>query len=209
LFLGSVFAVCAALLVARTLRAPIAPEPGYVATLNAAEAAPTSSAVGPQPPAAAPEPALAAASATAEPANSALPSAPSASALASASSSAVAESALAPSTHAPTQQEVQAALRSTPVQMFSTSWCPVCARARQFFHANGIGFVDHDVDKDPAASAELQHRSGGRAIPLIEVDGQQLRVGFSEQDTMQAVATSVARRLGVTGLHLVPQSAPN
>ena len=93
--------------------------------------------------------------------------------------------------------------------MFSTSWCPVCARARQFFHANGLKFEDRDVDADPQASAELKRRSGGKAIPLIDIDGQQLRPGFSEQATMQAVAASVERRLGVSGIRLVPATVPN
>lgn len=109
----------------------------------------------------------------------------------------------------PTTAELQAAYHATPVLMFSTSWCPVCARARQFFHANGLKFEDRDVDADPQASAELKRRSGGKAIPLIDIDGQQLRPGFSEQATMQAVAASVERRLGVSGVRLVPAAVPN
>jgi glutaredoxin len=93
--------------------------------------------------------------------------------------------------------------------MFSTTWCPHCNRARQFFQANGLRVVDRDVDSDASANAELKRRIGRSAIPLIEIDGQQLPPGFSEQATLQAVAASVQRRLGVSSVRLVPASAPN
>jgi glutaredoxin 3 len=197
----SLFGVSGALLAARSLHAPSAPqtvtsltaEPPIAATPVATQAAPEappsevatvhvapSASLSSPAPAPAPAPALAVASA--EP--------------------------VAPARQ-PTSAEVQAAYHSTPVLMFSTSWCPVCARARQFFNANGLKFEDRDVDADPQASAELKRRSGGKAIPLIDIDGQQLRPGFSEQATMQAVAASVERRLGVSGVRLVPAAVPN
>jgi glutaredoxin 3 len=197
----SLFGVSGALLAARLLRAPSAPQ---AITSLAAE---PPIAVAPVASQAVPEmPPSEVVSVNAAP--SAAPSLPpplpaSAAALAVAS----AEPVTAP--RQPTSAEVQAAYHATPVLMFSTSWCPVCARARQFFNANGLKFEDRDVDADPQASAELKRRSGGKAIPLIDVDGQQLRPGFSEQATMQAVAASVERRLGVSGVRLVPAAAPN
>ncbi len=197
----SLFGVSGALLAARSLRAPIAAQ--AITSLTA-------------------EPPIAAAPAAVQTAPEAPPSevatvnlAPSAApglpppALASAAALAVASAEPAALPRQPTSAEVQAAYHATPVLMFSTSWCPVCARARQFFNANGLKFEDRDVDADPQASAELKRRSGGKAIPLIDIDGQQLRPGFSEQATMQAVAASVERRLGVSGVRLVPAAVPN
>ena len=206
-FFVSTLAVCALLLASRLHRAPIAAEPAnYVATLNAAvpiasiaASAPGASA-NPAPPATE-QPAPAASNALNEPANAVPSSEP--------TGSVAPNAALAPARAGlPSRQEVLAAVHATPVLMFSTRWCPVCARARQFFQTNGIHFVDRDVEADAAANAELKRRSGGKSIPLIEVDGQQLQVGFSERDTMQAVASSVERRLGVTGLRLIPEPAP-
>ncbi|HTA91248.1 MAG TPA: glutaredoxin family protein [Polyangiaceae bacterium] len=197
----SLFGISGALLAARLLREPIAAQ---AVTSLAAE-----------PPIAAAPVATQAASetppsevATLNAAPSAAPSLPPP---AAASAEAVAVASAQPVTppRQPTSAEVQAAYHATPVLMFSTSWCPVCARARQFFHANGLKFEDRDVDADPQASAELKRRSGGKAIPLIDIDGQQLRPGFSEQATMQAVAASVERRLGVSGIRLVPATVPN
>ncbi|HEY1535094.1 MAG TPA: glutaredoxin family protein, partial [Polyangiaceae bacterium] len=138
-----------------------------------------------------------------EPANGGAPSSavPPATALASAEP--------APTARVPSNEEVLAAVHATPVLMFSTTWCPHCNRARQFFQANGLRVVDRDVDSDASANAELKRRIGRSAIPLIEIDGQQLPPGFSEQATLQAVAASVQRRLGVSSVRLVPASAPN
>jgi glutaredoxin len=115
----------------------------------------------------------------------------------------------APSALAPTSAQVLAAVHATPVLMFSTSWCPHCQRARQFFRANGLSVVDRDIDADPSAAAELKRRTGRQAIPVIEIDGQQLQPGFSEQATLQAVAASVQRRLGGAKIRFVPASAQN
>ena len=106
----------------------------------------------------------------------------------------------------PSAGEVQAAVRATPVLMFSTGWCPHCKRARAFFQANGISVTDRDIEADPSAAAELQRRTGRKSIPMIDVDGQQLQ-GFDESVTLQAVASSVERRLGVRGVKVLSSVA--
>ena len=131
----------------------------------------------------------------------------SATAVASASASAIPPQPASPA-RIPSQREVEAAVHATPVLMFSTGWCPHCKRARQFFQANGIDVVDRDIEADAAAASELKRRTGGKAIPLIDVDGKQLR-GFDESETLQAVASSVSRRLGVSGVQIVPAAVRN
>jgi len=122
--------------------------------------------------------------------------------------SASASAAPASSARGPNQRELLAALHATPVTMFSTSWCPHCQRARRFFQSYGLNVVDHDVDADARAAAELERRSGGKAVPLIDVDGQELK-GFDQQATMAAVVASVERRLGITGVKLSAASVSN
>jgi glutaredoxin len=204
-FAASVLVVCGAVLASRALRAPaivphaertgtVAPTP--VPTIGSV---PQAASLHEQPR----EPAAAPAAAN-EPANDGAPSsaAPPAAPLAAAEPPPIA--------HVPTHEDVQAAYHATPVLMFSTTWCPHCNRARKFFQANGLRYVDRDIDSDASANAELKRRTGHTAIPLIEVDGQQLEPGFDEQATMQAIAASVQRRLGVvTSVRLVPASAPN
>jgi glutaredoxin 3 len=201
-FILSVLAACGALLASRALRAPVVvPRAERIATVTAE---PTAAAVSSA--SSVREPPTAASAATSDAANGGAPSAavPAATPVASASAEP------APPAHTATKEEVQAAYRSTPVLMFSTTWCPHCNRARQFFQTNGLSVVDRDVDADPSANAELKRRIGRSSIPLIVVDGQQLQPGFSEQATMQAIAASVQRRTGiVTSVRLVPASAAN
>jgi glutaredoxin len=101
----------------------------------------------------------------------------------------------------PSAAQLAQALKATNVVMFSTSWCPVCTRARAFLNANGIPFEERDIDRNPAARDELKRRTGKASIPLLVVDGQQLEPGFSESAVMKAVTASLKRRLGVEELH--------
>jgi glutaredoxin 3 len=54
------------------------------------------------------------------------------------------------------------------VLMYTTSWCPYCARARSLLEEKGVAVREIDVDVAPAARAEMQHKSGGRStVPQI------------------------------------------
>jgi glutaredoxin len=119
--------------------------------------------------------------------------APSASATTSASTGASAE----PTPRAPSSAEVAAAIRTTPIVMFSTSWCGVCRHARAFLNANRLSYTERDVDEDSAAHAELKRLTGKTAVPAFLVDGQLVGPGFSESSLKRALVTSVERRLGV------------
>ena len=194
-FVVSVLLACGVVLASRSLQQPVL-TPVAELRLPTPEPPRAAATVSDTPQAPALEPTVAQSAAAAEPTDA--PPAP---------SSLVAVAAPATSARVPSKQEVQTALRATPVLMFSTTWCPHCDRARRFFQANGMRVTDRDVEADLRAGAELKRRTGGKGVPLIEVDGQQLSPGFSEQATMQAVAFSVARRLGVSGLQLVPAVA--
>jgi glutaredoxin len=192
--------VCGGLLAAHALRAPLRAEPPRSVALTSAPLA--------QPPVLEPpqvEPSAASPTAADLPPESPSPATDSIAVLPEISPerATVASAEPAPNNRGPSQRELMAALHATPVSMFSTSWCPHCERARRFFHAYGLSVVDHDVDADAQAAAELKRRSGGRAVPLIDVDGRELR-GFDEAATKQAVVASVERRLGISGVKLVP-----
>jgi len=88
--------------------------------------------------------------------------------------------------------------------MFSTSWCPTCARARSFLQANGIRYTERDIDHDEAALEELKRRSGNTLIPTLDIDGKMLRPGFDSNAVASTLAASVERRLGVKGISVRP-----
>jgi glutaredoxin 3 len=51
--------------------------------------------------------------------------------------------------------------------MYSTSWCPYCARARRLLQNKGAEFREVDIDDQPEARAEMIKRSGRRTVPQI------------------------------------------
>jgi len=71
---------------------------------------------------------------------------------------------------------------SSAVIVYGTSWCGACKAARDHFHARHVPFVDKDVEKEPAAAAELARKAkkaglhvGG--VPVLDVHGH-LLMGF-------------------------------
>lgn len=53
------------------------------------------------------------------------------------------------------------------VVMYSTNWCPYCARARQLLEGKGATVEEIDIDAAPATRAEMISRSGRRTVPQI------------------------------------------
>ena len=53
------------------------------------------------------------------------------------------------------------------VLMYTTSWCPYCARARSLLEEKGFSVAEIDVDAVPGARAEMQHKSGCSTVPQI------------------------------------------
>jgi glutaredoxin len=58
------------------------------------------------------------------------------------------------------------------VQVYTARWCRDCRAAKQFLDEHGIEYTEIDVDRDPAASAEVLRRVGKRAIPQLVIDGE-------------------------------------
>lgn len=53
--------------------------------------------------------------------------------------------------------------------MYTTSWCPYCARARQLLQDRGVAFEDIDIEERPEARAEMMTRSRRHTVPQIFV----------------------------------------
>ncbi len=96
--------------------------------------------------------------------------------------------------------ELRAALVATPITVYSAPWCGTCRRTHEFLKQNGLHWTDRNIDDDPAALRELKQRSGGTAIPVIDIDGKLLAAGFNARAIAQALSESVERRLRAQGL---------
>jgi glutaredoxin len=58
------------------------------------------------------------------------------------------------------------------VQVYTAAWCRDCRAAKQFLDAHDVAYTEINVDANPAASAEVVHHVGKRAVPQLVIDGE-------------------------------------
>jgi len=59
--------------------------------------------------------------------------------------------------------------------MYTTAWCPYCARAKALLERKGVGYTEIDVIEQPARRSEMIQRAGGRTtVPQIFIDGEHI-----------------------------------
>lgn len=63
------------------------------------------------------------------------------------------------------------------VVIYSTPTCHFCDKAKEFFQANGIKYVEHNVKDDLVRRKEMVEKSGQMGVPVITID-QQVVTGF-------------------------------
>jgi glutaredoxin len=54
------------------------------------------------------------------------------------------------------------------VVLYATSWCPYCAKTREFFRMHGIRYTEYDIEHN-AVGAEGYRRLGGNGVPIIVI----------------------------------------
>jgi len=65
------------------------------------------------------------------------------------------------------------------VEMYSSMFCPFCARAKYLFSQKGVAIEEIDVDTSPGRRAEMMERANGRhTVPQIFIDDR--HVGGSD-----------------------------
>jgi len=65
------------------------------------------------------------------------------------------------------------------VTIYSTPTCHFCHAAKEYFKENNIAYTDKDVTTDPEARSQMIEKSGGMAVPVIDIDGT-ITVGFEQ-----------------------------
>jgi glutaredoxin 3 len=81
------------------------------------------------------------------------------------------------------------------VEVYATTWCPYCARARTLLRRKGLSFVEIDIDEDPKRRAEMIRRAGGRtSVPQIFIGGE--HIGGSDDLAALDAAGKLAAGLG-------------
>lgn len=65
------------------------------------------------------------------------------------------------------------------IEIYTTSFCPYCWRAKSLLQRKGAAFREIDVGGRPELRSEMTDRSGRRTVPQIFIDGRS--VGGSDE----------------------------
>ena len=76
--------------------------------------------------------------------------------------------------------EAPEALERPSVEIYTTSWCAYCAKAKQFFRSKGIEFAVYDIEKDENAARRMMAMTSKRAVPFVVINGHGIQ-GYSEE----------------------------
>jgi glutaredoxin 3 len=64
---------------------------------------------------------------------------------------------------------------TTPrIEMYATSWCPYCERARQLLRDKGAAFEEISLEARPEQRDVMIKRSGRRSVPQIFIGGEHI-----------------------------------
>jgi glutaredoxin 3 len=66
------------------------------------------------------------------------------------------------------------------VELYTTMFCPFCARARALLERKGVAYTEIDIIEERARRDEMIQRSGGRtSVPQIFINGE--HIGGSDE----------------------------
>lgn len=68
--------------------------------------------------------------------------------------------------------------KAATVEIYTTSWCGACKKAKQWLRDNGVAFKEYDVQKDANAALRMRQLGGGGGVPFTVINGQTFQ-GFS------------------------------
>jgi glutaredoxin 3 len=72
------------------------------------------------------------------------------------------------------------------VEVYTTSYCPYCIRAKSLLKSKGVAFEEIDVSADPALREKMIELSGGRrTVPEIFINGRIIG-GYDELRALEA-----------------------
>ena len=65
------------------------------------------------------------------------------------------------------------------VDVYTTTFCPYCVRAKSFLESKGVSFTEHNLGNDPDKLMALKQRTGMRTVPQIFIGDR--HVGGSDE----------------------------
>jgi glutaredoxin-like YruB-family protein len=70
--------------------------------------------------------------------------------------------------------------KENKVIVYSTSTCPYCIYAKDYFKENNVPFEDVNVGLDRVRAQEMVAKSGQMGVPVIDINGE-IVVGFQPE----------------------------
>ena len=70
--------------------------------------------------------------------------------------------------------------KENKVIVYSTSTCPYCIYAKDYFKENNVPFEEVNVGLDRVRAQEMVTKSGQMGVPVIEINGE-IVVGFQPE----------------------------
>ena len=74
----------------------------------------------------------------------------------------------------------EASAEQPEVLLYATSWCPYCAKTREFFRMHGIRYTEYDIEQSTAA-AKGYRRLNGNGVPVVVV-GERVVHGYNPDE---------------------------
>ena len=88
----------------------------------------------------------------------------------------------------PVAPQAKPHLKYPKIVLYSTSWCPHCKAAKEYFTQNNIPFINRDVELDSDAMAVLTGKYKSQGVPVIVLgDDAAILKGFDETRFEKAV----------------------
>jgi glutaredoxin 3 len=83
------------------------------------------------------------------------------------------------------------------VEIYSSDWCPFCARAKNLLAKKGVAFEEINVDGNEEARRAMTTRAGGQStVPQIFIDDE--LIGGSDELVAMELAGELDKRLTST-----------
>jgi glutaredoxin-like YruB-family protein len=83
-------------------------------------------------------------------------------------------------------QDNDVAVNAPAVEIYETSWCVYCKKAKQFFRSKGIDFIAYNIETDPQAARRMMAMTQNRGVPFVVINGQGIS-GYSVAAYEQAL----------------------
>lgn len=64
--------------------------------------------------------------------------------------------------------------KTNEIILYTTSWCPYCKKALDFFRSRNIPYTEYDIEKDRAAAERMKQLSGKSGVPFAIINGQKI-----------------------------------